>query len=62
MDLSNLSKDPSSAQMVPMIPKMVKCFDAVTKNIGEGKYKTAMDALNDLGQQLNTELAPPPAK
>lgn len=62
MDLSNLSKDPSTAQMMPMVPKMVKCFDAVTKNIGDDKYKTAMEALTDLGEQLNKELAPPPAK
>jgi hypothetical protein len=58
MDLSNLIKDPAAAQMVPLVPAMVKVLNSVAKNISDDKYKTAADAFTDMGQQLGAVLAP----
>lgn len=59
VDLSSLSKDPQSAVMVPLVPPMVKALDTVRKNVGDDKYKTAVDFYTDLGQQIAAALTPP---
>jgi len=52
VELSVLAKDPMAAAMAQMIPTMVKGMDIVTKNINDGKYKTATEALTDLAVQM----------
>ena len=52
VELSNLAKDPMAAAMAQMIPTMVKGMDIVTKNINDGKYKTAAEAFTDLAVQM----------
>ena len=62
IDLSNLGKDPETAQMQQMVPTMIKAMKAVTKNIEDGKYKTAAEAMADLGAQMAGGAAPAPTE
>jgi hypothetical protein len=62
VDLTNL-ENPEAAAMAPMIPVMVKVLDTVTKNINDGKYKTAVEVYTDFGAQISAALVPAdPAK
>lgn len=52
MDLSNMDKDPSAAEMTKMLPTMTKGLETVAKNIDAGKYKTFAEAMADLQTQM----------
>jgi len=44
VDLSTLDKDEEMARVSRMSPVMVSALDATTKNLEDGKYKTAAEA------------------